>query len=188
MKIGMLLRTAPLLVGLAWLPACDRGDEYDELDTEEGFETTPADEVPPLTPDPMAGEGVERTAQFESVGEGGASGTLRILDGGAAGTQLAVDLTGLSEGEHAWHIHNAPCGQEGTVVVPFTDTEAEEGIAEPLRVGADGNAIATVIVPSDRLSQDELRSGQYSLHVHERGGVDHGATVACVNLQQQQQF
>jgi hypothetical protein len=67
-------------------------------------------------------------------------------------------------------------------VVPFTDTNDAPGLAEPLTPGESRVAEATVTVPNAKLSLDKLRSGEYSLHVHERGGLDHGRTMACANL------
>jgi hypothetical protein len=44
--------------------------------------------------------------------------------------------------------------------------------------------IGSTTVQPGAAAQPGATSGQFSLHVHERGGVDHGATVACANLSQ----
>ncbi len=101
---------------------------------------------------------------------------------GGPGFRLAVDVNGLSQGQHAWHIHGGPCGQEAPVVVPFSSTADQSGIAQALSADQSGNATATVTVPAAELSLDQLENGQFSLHIHQRGGVDHGPTVACADL------
>jgi Cu/Zn superoxide dismutase len=134
-----------------------------------------------------AEERVVMTAQFEP-GEGtkagqNINGSVSVFEGSEVGGdyKLAVRIEGLTEGEHAWHIHSAPCGKEAPVVVAFTDTNDAPGLAQPLIPGESRVAEATVTVPKDKLSLDELRKGEFSLHVHERGGVDHGRTMACAN-------
>lgn len=99
------------------------------------------------------------------------------------GLRLTVEIEGLSQGEHAWHIHSGPCGEEAPVVVAITPTADMEGIGQPLTASREGeNVRASVTVPGDELTLDQLRSGEYSLHVHAQGGEDHGATVACADL------
>lgn len=93
---------------------------------------------------------------------------------------LKVELSGLEPGEHAWHIHDGPCGEPASVLIPLTSTADMEGVGEPLVADESGHAIADLPVPP--LSDLALGEGKYSLHVHESGGVDHGATVACATL------
>ena len=189
MKFSQYSLAAALAFGIAVLPACapEPAKDGDELELPDVNET-------PDSLDEARGEKGETdgdavmTASFEP-GEGASAerrvvGTVTVLQGDEPTDdyRLAVHITGLTPGEHAWHIHSAPCGQKGPVVVPFTETENGPGIAEALSPGDDGIAETKVDVPQDKLSLDELKSGDYSLHVHEKGGVDHGPTVACANL------
>jgi hypothetical protein len=57
-----------------------------------------------------------------------------------------------------------------------------EALGQPLTPDESGNATASVTVPGDVFSFEQLEQGEYSVHVHERGGLDHGPTVACANL------
>lgn len=127
--------------------------------------TTPATETDATTTDPNAAT----SAQAQS----------------GQGFRVEVTLNGLSQGEHAWHIHSAPCGQQAPVVVAFTPTADQQGLAQPLTADQTGATQGQATVPADQLTLDQLQSGQYSLHVHTQGGVDHGPTVACANLQGQ---
>ena len=182
--------------------ACDTGnDDVEIYEGEEAatpaLETEPANEAPILTAAFEAGEGATEAARV--------SGTVRVFaaDGGADATtpatgapsatttdegrtgqgfRVEVSLNGLSEGDHAWHIHDAPCGQEGPVVVPFSATADEEGLTGDLSVDESGRAESSADVPAEDLTLDRLQGGQYSVHVHAQGGVDHGPTVACADL------
>ena len=178
---------ATLACGVALLSACaEEPNTDDELylpDTE-----LPRSETEPLDR-PAAREGrVVMTANFEPA-EGRRTaepvrGTATVLEAEEPNGdyRLAVRIEGLSEGEHAWHIHSAPCGKEAPVVVPFTATKESPGLAQALTPGEGGVAEANVTVPQNKLSLEQLKSGEYSIHVHERGGIDHGSTVACANL------
>lgn len=99
------------------------------------------------------------------------------------GFRLEVMLNGLSQGEHAWHIHSGSCDEQAPVAVAITPTADMEGIGQPLNVtSANATAQASVEVPGDQLTVEQLESGEYSLNVHERGGTDHGPAVACADL------
>ncbi len=176
MRMGKLMKVAPLLVGLVIGSACD-------VDGREQVETQPAQEVPPGA-DTMAGMMAARIVQFQPGPAGGnVAGILRLSGSAGQPVQVNVELTGLAEGEHAWHIHKAKCGEEGPVVVAITpDKEGVQGIGQPLVAGTDGRAAGSVTIPADQLTVEQLQTGQLSLHVHERGGVDHGETVACAPL------
>ena len=94
-----------------------------------------------------------------------------------------MNLTGVPEGEHAWHIHQGACGtKDAPVVVPFTATKDKPGIGSPLVAAAGGSTTAEVTVPSSVLTTQQLQSGDYSLHVHQKSGTDHGPSIACANL------
>jgi Cu/Zn superoxide dismutase len=101
------------------------------------------------------------------------AGTVRVTPLESGGTELLVDLTGLTAGEHAWHIHSGACGTEGPIVLPITATVDMEALGAPIQAGEDGRAAAGVTT---------LGPGPFSLHVHERGGIDAGASVACSNV------
>ena len=159
----------------------DRTAETD-LETDE-TDLEPAETEPGVLPEegaPIA------TAQFQP-GKGAegrnVQGTLQVLPiSGEQGMEVKARVEGLTEGEHAWHIHSAPCGQEAPVVVPFTSTQQKEGIGAPLEAGSDGTAEGSVDVPPDELTRQQVGTGAYSVHVHAKGGIDHGPTVACANL------
>lgn len=208
MRNGLRLMLAVALT--AGVAACDAGD--DEIDIYEGEEAaTPSLE----TPAESGTEAALITAQFQpaegATEAARISGTARIFPANGLGTTTAtgtepdetqtsattgegetgqgfrveVSINGLSQGEHAWHIHSAACGQEAPVVVAFTPTKDQEGLASALNADQSGRAEAEATVPSDELTLDRLQSGQYSLHVHTQSGVDHGPTVACADLRGQ---
>ena len=125
-----------------------------------------------------AGEAVaEDEAELETDGELAAPTTAD-----ERGFRVEVALNGLSEGEHAWHIHSGPCGETAPVVVAFSETQTMDGLAESLEADEDGSVESSVTVPAEQLSLDRLQSGEYSIHVHQQGGVNHGPTVACADL------
>jgi Cu/Zn superoxide dismutase len=179
---------AALALGVAVMGACaeerDAGDELElpDMDRPATVDTEPMDR-------PADSESaILMTARFEPA-EGAPSGrpitgSVNVIEATEAGGDyhLVVNIEGLSPGEHAWHIHSGPCGEKAPVVVPFTPTAEGPGLAQALTPGEGGVAEADVTVPRDRLSLEQLKSGDYSLHVHEKGGVDHGPTVACANL------
>jgi Cu/Zn superoxide dismutase len=181
------LEVTALAAGVALLAACaEQPDTDDELEMPEAVEQ-PMSADSDMDPLAEAEGSVVMTASFEpgeGAPEGEVNGTVTVLEGAEPGGdyQLAVRVDGLSPGEHAWHIHSAPCGQEGPVVVPFTPTEEDRGLAQPLTPGAGGTVDVNVTVPRDRLTLAQLGSGAYSLHVHQKGGVEHGPTLACANL------
>ncbi len=130
------------------------------------------------------------TGTVRVYAEGSAAMQADTENGGGAGTapsagngfRLVVSVNGLSQGEHAWHIHSGPCGQPAPVDVAITTTADQQGIGQPLTADQSGNAMGSVTVPASRLTFDQLQGGQYSLHIHQQGGVDHGPTVACADL------
>ena len=210
MRNGLkFLMTMAVAAGVA---ACDTaGDDVEVYEGEEAatpsLETRPADDVALMTAQfqPADGateaarisgtvrilqaEGLSTTDTPETDTETGTETEADLdatttNDAQGQGFRVEAEINGLAEGDHAWHIHSAPCGQEGPVVVAFTPTSDMEGLSQPLTAGQDGSARGSASVPSDQLSLDRLQSGQYSLHVHTQGGVDHGPTVACADLTQ----
>lgn len=190
--------------------ACDTGNDDVELyEGEEAatpaVETQPAGEAPILTAPFEAGEGATESAQVSGTvrvfaEDHRATGTTTPATGAARtdnaepsattsgeshagqGFRVEVSLNGLTQGDHAWHIHEAPCGEKGPIVVPFSATADEEGLAGDLSVDESGRAEGSADVPAEDLTLDRVHSGQYSVHVHAQGGVDHGPTVACADL------
>jgi Cu/Zn superoxide dismutase len=173
---------APVVMGLAFA-ACEQGaDTEDALDTEAPEAVAPTEQPADMTTQPEGA--VIMQSDFTAEAGQNVTGAVTVLRGDQPGGdfQVAVRLVGLMPGEHAWHIHSAACGTEAPVVVPFTQTSDEDGLASPLSPGPAGAAEQVVTVPRDRLPLEQLQAGEYSIHVHERGGVDHGPTVACANL------
>ena len=157
--------------------ACDVPDDETAMPGEErpSYEI----ETPPAPPAPSV-----VTARFEAPEgtESDVSGDVILTADDLDGFRVEATLVGLSDGPHAWHIHSAACGTEAPVVVPFTETADAEALGEPLTNDDAGTATGSVTVPGDVFSFDMLEESDYSVHVHERGGTDHGATVACANL------
>jgi len=173
-----MLRNLPkfglVTVGLAFLAGCSPADQTADTETtDQAQETT----QPPPAMDPAAYT-VDFTA---SPQDSMVSGSVQV-DPNPDNTGIRVSLTGLTPGEHAWHIHQGTCEAGGDVVVALTDTGTMTGIASPLAVGDNGEVTTTVTIPTADLSPDMIQSGAYSLHVHERGGTEHGPTVACADL------
>lgn len=112
-----------------------------------------------------------------------AGGAVRVIDlPNTSDMQIQVELSGLTTGAHAWHIHSGACGQQAPVLVAFTPTAQMQGLDEPITANANGEAKEDARIPSDRLTRQQLEAGAYSVHVHQRAGLDHGPTVACANL------
>jgi len=113
-------------------------------------------------------------------------GTAQVMvprPGEAKGVHVKVSLTGLSQGTHAWHIHEGSCAEmSDKIAVPLSSTEDSPGLAGPLAAGPNGVAEETVFVPNEKLSLDDMKKQRYSIHVHAMSGPQHGPTVACVDL------
>ncbi len=172
--IRTLLRFGAPVLSLAMVVACAPADDA---------ETTP-DEAQEMAPPPAVEPAEEApwTVDFTPGPAGtNVAGSIQVQPNGED-TDVTLNLTGLAPGEHAWHIHNAPCGQDGPIIFAFTATADMEGTADPVTAADDGSATATGTIPGVRLARDELRSGMYSLHVHESGGTDHGPSVACATF------
>jgi Cu/Zn superoxide dismutase len=164
------------------LSAC-RGDRNEEIpDVDVAPTTEPA---PPVsTPTPMPTTPV-MTAPITGETGTNISGQVQIMpvDGDPNGFRVVVNMQGVPEGEHAWHIHQGACSAKNTpVVVPITAEGDKPAIGTPLMAGADGNVTAEVTVPSTLLSLQQLQSADYSLHAHRKGGTDAGPSIACANL------
>jgi hypothetical protein len=170
-------RAFPLILVMAALTACQA----------ETDETMPED-TPPAT-EPAAAPAAPPAALMSSdiQPEGGSSvaGRVEILPSADAANafRVSVNLQGVPQGDHAWHIHQGACGAKDTpVVVPFTEDKDKPAIDSPITAGADGAVTRDVSVPANLLTIDQLRSGDYSLHVHQKAGTDHGPSIACATL------
>ena len=168
------------MVGLM-LTACEsRTDTADEANT-------PPAETPVPAPTPTTPPADQPLITAPVTGEGTGSaitGQVRVLPGPDASTgfRVAVDLTNLPEGPHDWHIHQGACGTTSPIVVPITADKDKTGISQPLQA-TGGTATAQVDVPASMLTVDQLRAGDYSLHIHAKSDPnDHGPTIACSNL------
>ena len=157
-------------------------------DTEKTEETAPA-QTPATTPAPAPTPDVTTpiiTSTFTGKGTGDKiQGQVQVLPGtdAATGFRVSVNLTGVPEGAHDWHIHQGSCDTNGPIVVPMTADKDKTGITQPLQAAADGAVTAQVDVPSSMLTADQLKSGDYSLHVHLKSDAkNHGPTIACSNL------
>jgi hypothetical protein len=182
----------PLFVAaLLGITACEAEPEAEVAEVPEvaDVQTAPAPAVTPgaaPTAGAAGGGEVITTANFQpGPGAEGKTvgGTARLTAmPGTEDMQIMVQVQGLSAGEHAWHIHSGPCGQKAPVVVPFTPTAEKPGLDEPIRAEAAGMAEQSARIPADQLTRQQLQAGQYSVHAHVRGGVDHGPTVVCADL------
>jgi hypothetical protein len=186
--MARFLTTAPLLVGLVFMAACGRDD--DTYDTEEALETTPAVDSP-ATP------AVERTVMFVPGTPGTAgenvTGTVRVREDGAIGTQLEIELMGLPEGEHTVVVVDGACAPDAAPeatdpaaapVDPAATTATQDRTT--VRAGADGRATGTLNLSGDRYSQGQLSAGQFSVRVLSGTAEDvTAAPIACANLNDQ---
>src|SRR5687767_12858073 len=161
------------------LPAC-ADEAADDADTNADAPAPAATEAPtPATPTLLM------TIPFEAEGGSKVGGQVQILsnDADANGFRVAVSFTGVPAGDHAWHIHQGACGAKDTpVVVPFTEDKDKAAIASPITPDTSGNAMTEVSVPSSLLTVNQLRDADYSLHLHQKSGTDHGPTIACATL------
>lgn len=106
------------------------------------------------------------------------------------GLELRVHLMGLSEGDHAWHIHSGTCESSGPIVLPLSDVgdatgtvgaeDRRDGIASDLDAGSDGMVEETVNIDRDRAVGLDFQN--LIVNVHQRGGDDPGPAIACAPL------
>jgi Cu/Zn superoxide dismutase len=94
--------------------------------------------------------------------------------------ELVVSGRGLTPGEHGWHVHAGTCEASRGVSIALSETAELEGLTDPIEVGSDGEFEASVDVPT--LSRTMVGRGEHSVHIHQRGGADHGPAVACATI------
>jgi Cu/Zn superoxide dismutase len=94
--------------------------------------------------------------------------------------EIVVHGTGLAPGEHGWHVHSGPCGTDGPVRIPLSETADADGITGPVDVDDDGEFEESVEVPE--LNRTMVGTREHSLHIHRNAGANHGPTVACATI------
>jgi Cu/Zn superoxide dismutase len=159
----------------------------DDADTEPGLlpeDVTPTTE-PTETDMIVARSDFQPTSQAEGLNVSGwAEFRQRGSNWRDDGLELRVHLMGLSEGDHAWHIHEGTCESPGRVVLPISDFGEQSGIGGDLNAGADGMAEETVTIDRDRLTTLDTNQ-QLVINVHLRGGDEPGPGIACAPVQLQ---
>ena len=154
---------------LAFTAACEAAPEADDAADAPPPATEPA---PPAPPEPAI------TADVKGEGVTGQAKVTPSADG----FELVLNLSGASPGPHAWHIHQAACSGSGPIVVALSEKPNMPAVANELEVATDGTANATAQVPGSLVTVDQLKTGDYSLHVHRTGGAQHGPSIACADL------
>lgn len=149
-----------MLLPLAFV-ACEAEEE---IDTEFGSETEAiAPETMPVE-EPAASMGA---IQMQPLGDATVNGTATVNAAGT-GTEVTVQLTGLTQGEHPGHIHQGTCASPGSVVTPL----------QPITAGADGTGSMTTTVELDPTT---VRDGQHIILYHPVGG---GPPIVCGEIPQ----
>jgi hypothetical protein len=172
-------QTFYLALAGAMVAACDTRDDT--------ATTQPGDELGPLPAEQPRDLAVS-TTQFQATQDAGGlqvQGMAELRQRGATmndGLELRVNLTGLSEGDHAWHIHGGTCQSPGQVLIPISGIGDRSGIGSDLNADSNGRAEASVNIDHDHLMQ--LQQGQsYIVNVHLRGGDNPGPAIACAPLE-----
>jgi hypothetical protein len=180
----MRTRTAFVLALAATVAAaCDTRDD----DTT--FDTMPGEDIAPTQPAPAQPvDMIVSMAQFEPTAEAGAmqvQGTAELRRRSASfdsDLELHVRLAGLSENDHAWHIHEGACGSVGQIVMPISNAPGRDGIGSDLDPGSDGTVEETVNI--DRQHMAMLSPNQsYSVNVHRGDSDNPGPAIACATLE-----
>src|SRR5688500_7653508 len=161
--------TRSFLVLLLIIAACQEAPEADDAANAPPPAAEPA---PPATPEPAI------TADIKGEGVTGQAKVTPYADG----FELVLNLSGAPAGPHAWHIHQAACSGSGPIVVALSEKPNMPAVAQELQVAADGTVNTTVQVPASLVTVDQLKAGDYSLHVHRTGGAQHGPSIACADL------
>jgi hypothetical protein len=177
----------------------------DDPETEPGL--LPGEEVTTQPQDMMVARG-----EFQPTADAGAlnvNGWAELRQRGTTlddGLELSVHLMGLSEGDHAWHIHSGTCESPGPIVLPLSDVdgyvgerpvvrddpdapvttttpEHRDGIASDLSAGSDGMVEETVTIDRDRMIGLDFHSQNLIVNVHRGDGDNPGPAIACAPLQ-----
>jgi Cu/Zn superoxide dismutase len=94
--------------------------------------------------------------------------------------EIVVRGTGLTPGEHGWHVHAGACDSSGEVRIPLSDMGDAEGITDPIDVDDSGQFEESVEVP--QLVRSMVGTREHSLHIHLNPGAAPGPTVACATI------
>jgi hypothetical protein len=173
----MNIKYAVVLTLVGTLAACERNDEPD---TDPGL--LPADQTmtqPQPTDMTLARSDFSATPQ---AGDLNISGWAEVRQRGATmqdGLELKVHLMGLSDGDHAWHIHRGTCSSPGPIALPIS---GPNGFAGDLNASSDGMVEETVNIDGDRLAGLNLQGESHIINVHMRGGDNPGPGIACAEL------
>lgn len=139
---------------------------------------------PPEAPEGVVsavGDSFLRSPIQGAGGATGVSGEVELVDlPQTDDMQVQVDVSGISPGGHAWHIHSGTCAQLGGIVVPFTTAGPNQGLDTPIEVSAGGRGEADARIPAERLSRQQVEGGDYALNIH--ANATGGPGVACANL------
>lgn len=158
MKLARLCAIAILPLGLA---ACGG----DDAELEEGVVLTDTAVAPVTAPAADAAASAMATqVTMSPVGSATTTGTAMVTAAGSS-TEVTVQLTGLSEGAHAGHIHQGTCDAPGSPVAPLQDATA----------GADQSATVTSTAEVDPMS---VMDGNHIIMYHESSSPP-GAPVVC---------
>ena len=139
--IGVALLTAVLAIGAI---AC--GDDDDDNGDTNGDD------------DDMV---LQLVASLSEMDGSGASGDATISPDGE-GIRVSLDMAGLTEGEHANHLHHGSCAAQGDVHITLDNIVADDS--------GDGSQTTS----NDEQPIDHFETGHY-LAVH----ADDGAVVSC---------
>jgi Cu/Zn superoxide dismutase len=176
-RAGVVITSAWLALNFA--AACQPAE-----DTPEGA----AYEAPPASGVGAAGANEPDTLlttvleSADSTAAPGLSGEVAVVAGDDVDEplELVVRGSGLPPGEHAWHVHTGPCGTDGPVRIPISETATAEGTSGPLEVNAQGEFDEAVEIPE--LNRTMVGTQGHSLHIHRNPGANHGPTVACATI------
>ena len=122
-------------------------------------------------------------AQLESADRTAApsvSGEVIVVANDDEPLEIVVRGTGLTPGDHGWHVHAGACHASGAVRIPLSETAEGEGITGPIDVAESGQFEESVEVP--QLGRSMVGAGDHSLHIHMNPGTNPGPTVACATI------
>lgn len=194
-------RTAALVAVAGLMTACERRPEVPPAQPMEGAEASGVQQADPQ-PGSMPGAPVD-SIRVDLINSQGSPAGSALLSHDAGGLRVAVRVTGLTPGEHDFHVHeNGVCEPPDfqSAGGHFAPHGRQHGLQNPqgphagdmpnIRAGADGTADTTFVAPNLTLRANQphsvIREGGTALMVH-AGPDDHmtdpsgdsGARVAC---------